>query len=293
MRKAEMPSNQQIAVFANPVDEDFITTTGLQLIAGSDLTEQDIADASVEEQTKKMYHFILNESAAKQLGWSAQEAVGKKMFLDDSRPGYVRGVVRDFHFQSLHQAIRPVILFPESWSMQLLLKLSGHHLPQTIAFLESKWKRLVPNRPFEYKFLDEDYNNLYHSEQRLGAIMNISAGIAMVLACFGLFGLSAYSAQQRVKEMGIRKVLGASLGQIAFVMSKDFIRLVLMSIAIAFPLAWFAVHKWLQDFAYKADISWLSFVIAAMATVFLAIATISFQALKTGLANPVKSLRTE
>lgn len=293
MRKAEMPANQQIAVYANPVDEDFINTTGLQLIAGNNLTEQDIADVAGEDQSRKTYHFILSESAARQLGWSPEEAVGKKMFLDDSRPGYVRGVVSDFHFQSLHVAIRPIILFPESWNRELLLKLSGHHLPQTISFLESKWKSLVPNRPFEYRFLDDDYNNLYHAEQRLGAIMNISASIAMILACFGLFGLSAYSAQQRVKEMGIRKVLGASLRQITFALSKDFIRLVMVSILIAIPLAWLAVSKWLEDFAYKTDISWLSFVIAAMVTVFLAIATISFQALKTGLANPVKSLRTE
>ncbi len=152
---------------------------------------------------------------------------------------------------------------------------------------------MVPNRPFEYRFLDDDYNNLYHAEQRLGDIMNISASIAIILACFGLFGLSAYAAQQRIKEMGIRKVLGASLGQIAFALSKDFIRLVAISILIAIPLAWLAVSKWLEDFAYKTGISWLSFVIAAMVTVLLALATISFQALKTGLANPVKSLRTE
>ena len=293
MRKADMPSNQQIAVYANPVDEEYIRTTGMQLVAGSDLTEKDISDVAGEDQSKKTYHFILNESAAKQLGWTPEEAIGKKMFLDDSRPGYVRGVVKDFHFQSLHDPIRSIILFPEDWSRELLIKVSGQNLPKTIAFLETKWKTLAPNRPFEYRFLDEDYNNQYRSEQKLGSIMNISSTIAMILACFGLFGLSAYAAQQRIKEMGIRKVLGASMGQIALVLSKDFIRLVIFSLVIALPLAWFAIGKWLQDFAYRTTISWFSFALAAWVTILLAIATISYQALKTGLANPVKSLRTE
>jgi putative ABC transport system permease protein len=293
MRRADMPSTEQIAVYANPVDEEYLRTTGIQLIAGSDLTEKDISDVAGEDQSKKIYHFILNESAARQLGWTPEEAVSKKMFLDDSRPGFVRGVVRDFHFQSVHNPIRPIILFPEDWSRELLIKVSGQNLPKTIAFIETKWKTLAPNRPFEYKFLDEDYNNQYRSEHRLGSIMNISSSIAMILACFGLFGLSAYAAQQRIKEMGIRKVLGASLGQIALVLSKDFIRLVIFSLLIAFPLAWLAIGKWLQDFAYKTNISWLSFALAAVVAIALSIATISYQALKAGLANPVKSLRTE
>jgi putative ABC transport system permease protein len=293
MRTAEMPENQQIAVFANPIDEEYLRTTGIQLVAGTDLTEKDITDVAGDDQSKKVYHFILNESAAKQLGWTPEEALGKKMFLGGERQGFVRGVVKDFHFQSLHEPIRSIILFPEDWSRELLIKVSGHHLPQTISFLETKWKTLAPDRPFEYKFLDEDYNNQYRSEQRLGSIMNISSSIAIILACFGLFGLSAYSAQQRIKEMGIRKVLGASLGQIAIVLSRDFILLVVISLVIAFPIAWLAIRKWLEEFAYKTNISWLSFAMAALLTILMAIATISYQALKTGLANPVKSLRTE
>src|SRR6185503_19070009 len=237
MRSAAMPDNQQIAVTANPVDEDYIKTTGLQLIAGEDLTQQDIKDVSYPEQSKNVYHFILNESAAKELGWTPQEAIGKKMFMDASRPGFVRGVIKDFNFESLHNPIRPLVLFPEVRGRALLVKVKGN-IPQTIAFLEGKWKELVPHRPFEYKFLDEYFNRLYSSEMRLGKVLNIFAAIAIALACLGLLGLSSYSAKQRVKEIGIRKVLGASPGRIAALLSADFIKLVFIAILISSPVAW-------------------------------------------------------
>lgn len=225
MRSAIMPEDEQSAVTANPVDEDFIKTVGLQIIAGKDFTKQDIADVSGDDQDKKLYHFILNESAAKQLGWTPQQAVGKKMFLDNSRPGYVTGVVKDFHFESLHNPVKPFVLFPEIRGRELLVKLSGQHLQQSISFLEKKWKTVVPDRPFEFRFMDDDYTKLYSSEMRLGKIMDLFSALAIVLACLGLFGLSSYAAQQRIKEIGIRKVLGASVGHIAFALSKDFIRL--------------------------------------------------------------------
>jgi putative ABC transport system permease protein len=293
MRSATMPEDQQIAVNADPVDEDYIKTVGLQLIAGNDFSQQDIKDVSNGEQEKNLYHFILNESAAHQLGWTPQEAIGKKMFLDNSRPGIVRGVVKDFNFASLHTPVKPLVLFPEIRGRQLLVKLSGQHLPQTISFLQSKWKTLVPDRPFEYHFMDDDYNTLYSSEMRLGKMMNIFAGIAIALACLGLFGLSSYSVQQRFKEIGIRKVLGASVSNIILVLSKDFIWLTVVAIAIAFPVAWLATTKWLQDFSYRTNISWSIYIIAAFITVFLAVITAGVHALKAATANPVKSLRTE
>src|SRR5579871_2693413 len=260
MRSEIMPENQQIAVIANPADEDFIKTTGLQIIAGTGYTKQEVKQVDEIDIKKIVYHFVLNESAAKQLGWTPQEAVGKKMFLGDNRPGYVSGVVKDFHFQSLHDPIKGYILFPESWSRELLLKLSGNNLPQTISFLEDKWKTLVPTRPFEYRFMDDDYNKLYESEIRLGKVMNLFSSVAIVLACLGLFGLSSYAAQQRFKEMGIRKVLGASVSDIVIALSKNFILLALIAIAIAFPIAWFAMTKWLQDFAYRTNMSWTIFI---------------------------------
>ncbi len=295
MRSAIMPDNAQIAVTANPVDEDFINTVGLQIIAGTNFTQQDLKDVSYNDsnQSKNLYHFILNESAARQLGWTPEQAVGKKMFLDISRPGYVKGVVKDFNFESLQSPIKPFVLFPEIEGSELLVKLNGQHLPQTISFLQNKWKALVPNRPFEYRFLDEDYNKLYDNEIRLGKIMNLFSSIAIILACIGLFGLSTYSAQQRIKEIGVRKVLGASVSNIVFVLSKDFIKLSFIALLIAFPVAWWLMHSWLQSYEYRINIEWWVFVIAGLITLSIAIATVSFQAIKAAVSNPVKSLRTE
>ena len=293
MRSSTMPSNQQIAVTANPVDEDFIKTTGLQIIAGSDFTEQDNKDVAGEDQTKKTFHFILNEAAAKQLGWTAEQAVGKKMFLDDSRPGLVKAVVKDYHFESLHKSIKPMVLFTEIRGRQLLIKLKGDKLAQTIAGLGTKWKNLVPYMPFEYHFMDEDYNKLYNSEIRLGNVLDIFAAIAIVLACLGLFGLSAYSAQQRVKEIGVRKILGANLVNIIGLLSKDFILLVLVAFAIAIPIAWLATEQWLQGYEYRISVTVWLFVATGAATIFITLLTVSFQAAKVALGNPVKSLRME
>lgn len=295
MRSAIMPDDEQTAVTANPVDEDFINTVGLQLLAGTNFTKQDIKDVDLDDslQDKKRYHFILNESAARQLGWTPQQAVGKKMFLDNSRPGYVSGVVKDFNFESLHSPIKPFVLFPETWGRELLLKLNGAHLPQTIAFLASKWKTLVPDRPFEYHFMDEDYNKLYDAEIRLGKVMQLFTAIGILLACFGLFGLSSYAMQQRTKEIGIRKVLGASITNITTLLAKDFIVLVFIAFLIAAPIAWFAMEKWLQDYTYRITISGWLFVAAIVLIILITLITVSFQSIKAAIANPVKSLRTE
>ena len=293
MRSAVMPDNQQVAVTANPVDEDYINTVGLQLVAGSNFTQQDVKDVTPDSQELRTYHFILNESAAKQLGWTPKEAVGKKMFLDNSRPGYVSGVVKDFNFQSLHSPIKPFVLFPELWGRELLVKLSGSHLSQTISFLKSKWKDLVPDRPFEYHFLDEDYDKLYQSESRLGEVMKIFTSAGILLACFGLFGLSSYAIEQRRKEIGIRKVLGASAANITNLLATNFIKLVLVAFIIAVPIAWIVMNKWLENFAYRINISWMVFIIAGLAVMIITFLTISFQSVKAALANPVKSLRRE
>jgi putative ABC transport system permease protein len=293
MRSAAMPENEQMAVMANHVDEDYVNTVGLQIVAGRNFNAQDMKDVSSDDFQKHFYHFILNESAAKQLGWTSQEAIGKKMFLGDDRTGIVAGVVKDFHFESLHTPIKPFILFPETWKRELLVKVSGQHLQQTISSLQTKWKTLVPYRPFEFHFLDEDYNKLYSSEITLGTVMNLFAGIAIVLACLGLFGLSAYTAQQRFKEIGVRKVLGASVSNLVLLLSKDFIKLVVIAFILASPIAWYAMNNWLNDFAYRINISAWIFIGTGAVAVIIALATISFQAIKAAIANPVKSLRTE
>ncbi len=294
MRSDAMSEETQIMTTANPVDEGFIKTTGVQIIAGSDFIEQDVKDVSdsVAEKDKK-YHFIINESAAKALGWTPQQAINKKMFLGNHRPGYVKAVVKDFHFASLHKPIKPLVLFNGQWSSVMMAKISGANLPQTIASLEATWKANIKHRPFDYHFLDEDYNKMYRSELRIGKVLNIFTLIAALLAAAGLLGLSAYTAQQRTKEIGIRKVLGAGIFSLIALLTKDFAKMVVLSCAIAFPVGWFVMHKWLQDFAYRIDITWWIFVVSALASIGIAVITVSFQAAKAATANPVKSLKTE
>jgi putative ABC transport system permease protein len=301
MRSAIMPESQQIAVTANPVDEDFVKTTGLQIIAGSDLTQQDIKDVSHElpdnataaDYDKNTYHFILNESAAKELGWTPEQAIGQRMFLDSQRPGYVKAVVKDFNFESLHHTIKPLVLFPEAWGSNLMVKLRGNDILETVTYLQSKWKALVPYKPFEYRFLDDDFNQLYNSDLRIGKVLNIFSAIAIALACLGLLGLSSYSAKPRIKEVGIRKVLGASIGNVAALLTVDFVKLVLLSIIIAAPIGWITMNKWLSDYAYRIQISWWMIALAGMLVIMISILTVSFQAVKAAISNPVKSLRSE
>ena len=292
MRSDQMPESEQHAVTATPIDEDYIKTTGLEIIAGSDLTEHDSKDVAHEDRKDNIYHFILNESAAEDLGWSPEEAVGKKMFMGD-REGFVRGVVRDFHFASMHNSIKPLVLFTEIRGRNLLVKINGKNLPETIAFLENKWKQLVPFVPFEYHFLDDDYNGLYKSELQLGTVMNLFSGIAIVLACLGLFGLSTFVVQQRIKEIGIRKILGASLVHIVSLLSGKFTMLVTVAIAIASPLAYLLMTQWLQGFAYRVEISIWTFAIAALSALAIAFLTVSVQSIKAALTNPAQTLKSE
>jgi putative ABC transport system permease protein len=304
MRSSTMPAGQQLAVFADPVDADYIRTMGLQLVAGKDFTAQDMRDAHPDDFTADgvyapgagaaaapVFHFIINEQAARDLGWTPAQAVGRRMFLDDSRPGYVIGVVKDFNFQSLHSPIKGLVLFPEMRARRLLVRVTGERLPETLSFLGATFKQLEPGIPYEVQFLDENYNKLYAAEQRLGIIMNLFSGIAIVLACLGLFGLSSYAAKQRVREIGIRKVLGASLGNLAVLLTADFIRLALVAIALALPLAWWAMRRWLDDYVYRTAMDWWIFALAALLVMGITLATVSIQAVKTALLNPVKNLK--
>jgi len=292
MRSDQMAESEQHSVTATPIDEDYIKTTGLEIIAGSDLTEQDNKDVAHEDGKDNIYHFILNESAAEDLGWSPDEAIGKKMFIGD-REGFVRGVVRDFHFESMHTNIKPLVLFTEIRGNNLLVKVNGKNLPETISFLENKWKQLVPFVPFEYHFLDDDYNGLYKSELQLGMVMNLFSGIAIVLACLGLFGLSTFVVQQRIKEIGIRKILGASLVNIVGLLSGKFTMLVIVAIAIASPLAHLLMTQWLQGFAYRVEISVWTFAIAALSALAISFLTVSVQSIKAALTNPAQTLKSE
>jgi putative ABC transport system permease protein len=293
MRSAAMPETVSLNVYANPIDEEYLSANQIELIAGSDLNRQDILDASHEEQERNFFHFILNESAAKELGWTAETAIGQRMFLDESRPGIVKGVVKDFHFRSLHAPIQSLVLFPSSYGNTILVKLSGEQLPATIAFMEKTWKSIIKHRPFSYSFMDEDYQSMYHAEQQTVKVIGIFTSVAILLACVGLLGLSAFSVQQRIKEIGVRKVLGASVPGIVWMLATYFLRLVLLASLLAVPIGWFATNKWLEDFSYRTSLDLTTFLWPILGLSLLAIIAISVQTIRAALLNPVKSLRSE
>jgi putative ABC transport system permease protein len=215
------------------------------------------------------------------------------MYMDESRPGFVRAVVKDFNYQSLHTPIGALILFPQVSTRHLLVRITGARLPQTLEYLEATWKRVAPGIPYEAHFLDESYNHLYAAEERLGTVMNLFSGIAVLLACLGLYGLSSYSAKQRVKEIGIRKVLGAPVAGLVVLLAGGTVRLAVVAMVIAMPLAAWAMHRWLQDFVYRTGMAWWVFVVAGLMVLAVTLATVSIQAVRTALVNPVKSLRAE
>ena len=280
-------------ITAIPADLGYLTTMDMQLVAGSDFTRADLpANTTGGDTTKPAYRYILNETAVRKIGWTPQEAIGKTVSRGEA--GIIKGVVRDFNFASIHQPIGPLMLFADTGFVRnMLIRVKGEQLPSTIAQLESTWKTYIPSRSFDYHFLDEDYNNLYKAEQRTATIFTLFASLAIILACLGLFGLAAISTVQRTKEIGIRKVLGADLLNICLLISSSFLRLVLVSILIAAPLAWLASGKWLEGFAYRIPIHFWIFPVAGVAVILLAFATISFHALRAAAMNPAKSLKTE
>jgi putative ABC transport system permease protein len=196
----------------------------------------------------------------------------------------------------LHQRILPRVLLtsttPDGYR-RISIKISGNNIPAALSHIENTWKKFLPETPYDYSFLDERFADLYQAEQQQGSIFTIFSFIAIFIACLGLFGLSAFTITQRIKEIGIRKVLGASVSSILALLSKDFMKLVIIASIIAFPIAWYVMHNWLQDFAYRISIPWWVFIIAGIAAALIALVTISVQAIKAGVANPVKSLRTE
>jgi putative ABC transport system permease protein len=279
------PTKADIKVVS--VDEDFIPTYGISMVEGRNFRKNSAADTS---------SYLINEAAVRVLGLKSNEDAIGKAFLYGGRKGQLTGVFNDFHFESLHQRILPII-FRESVGTdgygKISIKVSGSNVPAALAHIESTWKKFLPEIPFEYRFLDENFEELYRAEMRQGSVFTIFTGIAIFIACLGLFGLSAFTITQRIKEIGVRKVLGASVKDIVFILSKDFMKLVLIAALIAFPVAWYAMHNWLDDFAYRIEMSWVVFVLAGIIAGIVAFATISLQAVKAAVANPVKSLRTE
>ncbi len=270
------------------VDYGFIPAYGMALAAGRNFSKDFATDTS---------SFVINEAAVQALGWkNPQNAVGRDLMYGTVK-GKIVGVVKDFQFESLHQKVIPLLFqLPaprNSFYNRVSIKISRNNVQSTISAIESTWNKNMPDTPFEFTFLDQKLEQLYLSEQQQGVLFTIFSGIAIFIACLGLFGLSAFTITQRVKEIGVRKVLGASVSQIVVELSGSFLRLVLFSTIIAFPIAWYLMNKWLVSFAFRVGISWWIFVIAGTIAMLIAFATISFQSIKAALANPVKSLRGE
>jgi putative ABC transport system permease protein len=268
------------------VDFDYLKTTGMKLVAGRDF------DAKMSTDTSSA--FIINESAAKRMGWTPRQALGKMFTLWDYK-GHIVGVIQDFHFHKLNAPIEPFVLYsrPKDGFYDLLVKTYPNQARQAVAAVENTYKKYEKQTTIHYQFVNEALNSQYISEQRTGKIMLYFSVLAILISCFGLFGLITFSAEQRTKEIGIRKVLGASIGSIITLLSKDFLKLVLIAIVIASPIAWYTMEHWLQDFAYKINLDWKVFAAASAVAVAVALLTVSFQSIRAALMNPVKSLRSE
>ncbi len=270
------------------VDENYIPTLQIHLESGRNFSEQFPSDSDA---------VIINEAAAKILGNGI--AINKKIYeIKNIKTGEllavnVIGVISDFNFNSLHEKVTPLVLKLHPDNGSIAVRINTSDISGLLEQIKTKWTMMAPSQPFSYFFLDEEFNNQYKADQRTGTISMIFSILAILIACLGLFGLVTYAAEQRVKEIGIRKVLGADIPDIMNMLSKVFIKLILISICIASPFAWWLMNNWLQDFAYRIDISWWIFVLAAVTALVIALATISFQAIKAAIANPVESLRTE
>jgi putative ABC transport system permease protein len=267
------------------VDHDFIRTLGMEVVEGRDFSKDYETDATGA--------VILNEEAVRQLGWRPAEAIGKSFELVGSKKAKIIGVLRDFHFASLHRQIEPVVLHIWPWLNYVLIRVDATRLPGILSDLENIWQEFDPSHPFAFTFLDESIDRFYQSEKRLGQVSGYFSLLAIVIACLGLFALAAFTAEQRTKEIGIRKVLGATASGVVVLLSKDFARLVLVANLIAFPVAWYAMNRWLESFAYRIHIGWETFIFAGGLALIIALLTVSTQAVKAALTNPVEALRYE
>lgn len=283
-----LPENETIQMPEFVADEDFLETMGLELVAGRNF--------SAERGTDGGQAFILNESAVKAFGWD--DPIGKKV-RSQMQEGEVVGVVRDFHLKSLHESIGPLgIEFHDRneenwWERVLAVRIRAANVGETLAFLQTSWTAIDPSHPFEYAFMDEAFNEQYRAEETLETVFYVFSVLGMLIACLGLFGLAMYAAEQRTKEMGIRKILGASISGLVGTMTWDMVRLVLVALVVSTPLIYIAMSTWLQGFAYRTSIPVVLFVGAGGAAALIAFLTVGYQALKAALANPVEVLRSE
>ncbi len=261
---------------------DFIETLNMEMIEGRSISEEYPSDENA---------VVINETAQKIIGM--EDPIGKLLMLGDTELQII-GIVKDYHFRSLHSEIGPLLLLNDpSLYRYILIKLDSEDIPGTLASIESTWKTFCPDTPFEYHFLDEAYDKLYRTEQRMGTLFNYSTGLAILISCLGLFGLASFMAEKRTKEIGIRKILGASVSGVVILLNREFIKWILIANIIAWPVAYYAMSKWLQGFAYRTNMGIWIFALAALAAFTIAVLTVSFQSIKAATANPADSLRYE
>jgi putative ABC transport system permease protein len=282
------PENKAENVYVFSGDADLVSTMNMTMLKGE----------FFRTETKQFYkEFVINETAVKHFGWKMDEAVGKLMEFGErgKEPGKVIGVIKDFHFKHLHDAIDPLVMYlePGFEGCFLALKLKSNNMKESVAAVEQKWKKILPQYEFQYQFLDESFDKLFDQEKRLGQLFGIFSGLAIFISCLGLFGLASFTMEQNRKSVAVRKVLGASVSNIVMMMSKDFLKLVLIGMALAGPIAYFAMSKWLQGFAYNVGFGWIVFLYAVLIGVLVAFLTVSYHSLKAALSNPVNSLKEQ
>jgi putative ABC transport system permease protein len=270
------------------VDADYIPTLQMSLKSGRNFFPGSFSDSN---------SVIINETAAKLLG--SNDPVNQSIYRVKENTSntveayHIIGVAKNFNFNSLHEEITPLILVPGNENSSIALRINTANVASLVSNIKSKWSSFATGQPFTYTFMDEEFSNLYKSEQHIGKVAGTFTFLAIFIACLGLFGLTAFMAEQRKKEISVRKILGSGVGEIVKLLSKDFLKLILISFLIASPAAWYIMYNWLQDFAYKISIGWWIFLIAGAIAILIALLTVSFQAIKAAIANPVKSLRTE
>jgi putative ABC transport system permease protein len=285
----DLDIKKSISMQTWPIDDQYIPVLGMKMVQGRNFSKKFLTDSTA---------VIVNEAALRFM--QGQNPLESKLYqLDDiktkkTKAFHVIGVVKDFNFNSLREVVTPMVLFLAHDDGSLALRVSNSgNLHRLAGQIEAEWRKMAPSQPFSYDFMDDEFNNIYLNEQRMGGISLSFSVLAIFVACLGLFGLTAYAAEQRTREIGIRKVLGASVSGIIRLLSRDFLRLVVVAMLIAFPLSWFVMRRWLQDFAYRISIGWEIFAVAAVLAVGIALLTVSFQAVRAALSNPVKSLRSE
>lgn len=277
-------------------DYDFIETMGIELAAGRSFSRDFPADASSG--------FILNEAAVNEIGWTNETALNKTFGSSEisdweagqweSRDGKVIGVIKDFHFESLKEEIIPTVYFIAPYmAWNYVIKIQPDNIPQTIEFIEDKWTQFNPEGTFEYTFVDENFAALYKNEERQATIFGTFAALAIFIACLGLIGLASFTAERRKKEVGIRKVLGATSIQLVLLLSREFTWLVIIAFFVATPIAWIIMQRWLEGFAYQAPIGIFVFLLAGLTALLIAWITVGLQTAKAAFSNPVKSIRHE